>query len=313
MRVLFIYRGYGETLSNSVIDFQRDSLVKKGIEVKNFLIIKGGVRGYIRAIWQLKKLLKHNRFDILHAHYSFSGFIARLATRKPVICSLMGSDVLQQGRTSRVVTRLFYKHLWKATIVKSPEIKKLLPKSILIPNGVDFSNFKMISKDKALQKTGFNPSGKNIIFVAQNPKSYVKNLPLAKKSISLLNDENITLHLISGKAFTELPYFYTAADLLLLTSLSEGSSNVIKEAMACNLPIVSVDVGDVKEILGDTEGTYLCPHDTMDIADKIQSALNYGKRTNGRERMQHLDNKLIAEKIVNVYKSVLNINQEEYK
>jgi glycosyltransferase involved in cell wall biosynthesis len=194
--------------------------------------------------------------------------------------------------------------LWKTTIVKSPEMKKFIPKSFLIPNGVDFSNFKCFSKDEAIKKTEFNPSTKNVIFVSQDPNSFVKNLPLAKQSIDLLNDNKIKLHLISGKTFLELPYFYNAADLLLLTSLSEGSSNVIKEAMACNLPIVSTDVGDVKKIMGNTEGCYLCSYEPEDVADKIKQALNFGKRTNGCEKIQHLDSRVVAEKIIEIYKSI---------
>ena len=304
MRILFVYRAYGAYLSNSTVDFQRNSLVKEGIEVETFPILKGGIRAYISAISSLKGFLKDDHFDVLHAHYSFSGFIARLATKKPVICSLMGSDILQQRWVLVAATRFFSNYLWKATIVKSPEMKTLLSKSLLIPNGVDFSNFKCFSKYEALKKTGFNPSAKNIIFVAQDTNSCVKNLSLAQKSIGLLNDENIKLHLISNKTYSELPYYYNAADLLLLTSLSEGSPNVIKEAMACNLPIVSVDVGDVKEVLGDTEGTFLCSYDSRDVADKIKQALKFGKRTNGREKIRHLDSRVIAEKIIEVYKSI---------
>ena len=76
--------------------------------------------------------------------------------------------------------------------------------------------------------------------------------------------------------------------------------------MACNCPIVSTDVGDVKEVIGNTEGCYICSYDTGVVADKIKLALNFGKRTNGRKKIKHLDQKIIAQKIIGVYNKVLN-------
>ena len=95
-------------------------------------------------------------------------------------------------------------------------------------------------------------------------------------------------------------------DMALMTSFSEGSPQFIKEAMACNLPIVSTDVGDVKEIIQKTEGCYICKNEPEDVAKKIELALDFAKKTTGREKIQHLDNRIIAEKIIQVYQNVLN-------
>ena len=99
--------------------------------------------------------------------------------------------------------------------------------------------------------------------------------------------------------------YLNAADALVLTSLWEGSPNVIKEAMACNLPIVSTDVGDVKEVIGDTEGCYITSYEPSDVAGKIKLALDFGKRTNGREKIKHLEINTIAKRIIDVYNEVL--------
>ena len=99
--------------------------------------------------------------------------------------------------------------------------------------------------------------------------------------------------------------YFNASDLVLLTSFWEGSPNVIKEAMACNVPIVSTDVGDVKEVIGKTEGCYITSFDPEDVAEKIKLALKFGKRTTGIEDIKHLESSLIAKKIIKIYKSVL--------
>lgn len=305
MKALFVYRGYGPKLSNSIIDLQRISIIRQGIEVEMFPITQGGMRGYLHALKYLKKCVLLHKFDIVHAHYSFSGVLVRLATKKPVICSLMGSDLLQVGWFSRLFIRLFSQWMWNTTIVKSVEMQKKIPWSQLVPNGVDLENFREISKPEAFKKTGFDLACKHILFVTQDPTSKVKNISLAESAIRLLNNPKLNFHVISNKSFEELPYYYSAADALLLTSHSEGSPNVIKEAMACNCPIVSTNAGDVKEVIHNTEGCYLTSFDPIDIANKIEMALAFGKRTNGRVHVQHLDSRIVASRIVSIYEKVL--------
>jgi glycosyltransferase involved in cell wall biosynthesis len=91
----------------------------------------------------------------------------------------------------------------------------------------------------------------------------------------------------------------------------EGSPNVIKEAMACNCPIVATDVGDIRWVLGETEGCYISSFDTKEFADKIRLALKYSEtvgRTNGMKRIQELglDSETIAKRIIDIYKKALN-------
>lgn len=306
MKILFVYRGYGSNQLNSVIDSQYNALIKNDIKVDKFTIMKGGVSGYLKALISLIKYLQNTNHDIIHAHYSYSGFVSRLATSKPVICSLMGSDLLQEKSTIKLITFLFYKYFWSKTIVKSEQMKKNLPNSEVLPNGVDFENFRPADKIYSAKLVGFNLNHHNIIFVAHSPNSKVKNLSLAKKSIELTNNNKIKLHIISNKTFEEMPYYYNAADLLLLTSLSEGSPNVIKEAMACNCPIVSTDVGDIKQLFDNTEGCYITSFNENEIAKKINEALNYViryKKTNGRVKIEKLNNKFIIENLIDIYKN----------
>jgi teichuronic acid biosynthesis glycosyltransferase TuaC len=306
IKIAFVYRGYGPNNTNSLIDFQCASLNQTGIEIKTFPF-KGGVKNYLRSIFELRKFVKKEGIDILHAHYSFSGFIAGLSFSKPVFCSLMGSDVLRAPKILRFITWLFYKMVWKVTVVKSQEMHKLFPKSHLIANGVDFTNFRPIPREEALKKTGFSASGLNIIFVAEDPSSSVKNLALVKEALQSLNNKDIKLQLVSGKSYTDLPYYYNAADLLVLTSLSEGSPNVIKEAMACNCPIVATDVGDIRQVMGNTAGCFITNFDAADVAAKIRLALDFKSRTNGRNDIQHLDSRIVAEKIIGIYKNILSV------
>lgn len=306
MKILFVYKGIGAELENPVVLRQHESLQRNGHSIYLFPLISSGINGYIKEFFRLRKFVHTNHYNLIHAHYSYSAFISGLLLKQKVICSLMGSDVFSQPKPIRFTTWLFYRFIWKATITKSSEMQQIYPNSVLIPNGVDFDIFTPIDSSLNTLKTELNPKFKNILFIAVDPESKVKNLNLAKKAIKILSDKSIKLHILHEKTPQELNYYYNLADLLLLTSFSEGSPNVIKEAMACNLPIVSTDVGDVREVVGNTAGCYITSFEPGDVAEKIKKALEFGKKTNGRENIKHLDNKIIAEKIIRVYQQVIN-------
>jgi len=194
-------------------------------------------------------------------------------------------------------------------IVKSKNLESytyLKNKVKIIPNGVDIIKFKPIEKNICREKLNIDINYKIILFLG-NPSDPRKNYNLLKKAINIIKDVNVKIIKPYPVDNKDIVYFMNAADVLVMTSYLEGSPNVIKEAMACNLPIVSTDVGDVKEIIGDTEGCFICSYDHKDVADKIKKALDYGKRTNGRERIIKLglDSDSIAKKIINVYEEVV--------
>lgn len=306
MRVLFISSGNTFNV-NPKIKNQSESLKKYSIEVTHFLVRGKGFKGYIKNIPKLRKYIKTHKFDIIHAHYSFSGFIAYLAGAKPLVVSLMGTDI-QTTFFWKAMIKIFYQFIWEETIVKSKRMKKKmsLSKAIIISNGVDLIKFATINKKTAYNKINFKKKMKHIIFVAYS-HVYEKNYETAKKAYTLLDKKNIEFHVVDSVDHSLIPYYMYAADVLLLTSFSEGSPNVIKEAMACNLPIVSTNVGDVKEVIGNTEGCFISSYETKEIAEKIKLALDFGKRTTGRNRIKYLqlDEDSIAKKIIELYKKIL--------
>jgi len=309
MRVLFVCSGNSKIGISPIVRSQGESLKHNKIEVAYFPIKGKGFRGYIKNIFQLRKYLSNNHYDLIHAHYSLSAICASFTFSKiPTVVSLMGSDI-KLGRFWNVLIRVLSKYKWKTTIVKSERMKNSigLLDALVIPNGVDFRQFKPIKKNIAQENIGYDPKKNHIIFVS-NPDRYEKNFQLAQKAYSLVKDKNIELKVICTVSHNLLPYYYNTADVLLLTSLWEGSPNVIKEAMACNCPIVSTDVGDVKEVFGNTNGCYICSYDPEDVEEKIKIALDFGKRTNGRQRIIELglDSDTVAQKIISVYKEVLN-------
>jgi glycosyltransferase involved in cell wall biosynthesis len=261
--------------------------------------------GYLKSIPVLRKHLKINHYDLVHSHYSTSSFVASISGANPLVVSLMGSDIKSKAYYKYIIS--FFRLLfWSRTIVKSDDMKKnLSPKNLyVIPNGVDFDKFKPIKKSVALKEIGWDITKKHILFGA-NPNRYEKNYILAISAFELLNIENAVLHSLNDVPNEKMVYYLNASNVVLLTSLWEGSPNVIKEAMACNIPIVSTDVGDVRDVIGKTKGCYVTSFKQEDVAEKIQLALDYNYKTKGRNDIQHLESGLIAKKIIELYQSVL--------
>lgn len=304
MKVLFVSSGNAKEGISLIIRNQGKSLLSQNVDVEYFAINGKSIKSYLKHIFILRHYLKKNKFDIIHAHYSLSAFVASLAQSKPLIVSLMGSDV-NSNFIIRNLTCLFsFIYKWEQIIVKSEEMKnKLIIKRIqVIPNGVDLNIFKPLEKSLCQEQIGWDKNKSHILFAA-NPKRKEKNFKLASESISIIKDSDIELHFLENVSHNDIPKYMNASDVLLLCSLYEGSPNVIKEAMACNCKIVTTNVGDVRWVLGETCGCYISSFKPEDVADNILKALKDEHKTKGRDRIIELDlnSQKIAQKIANIY------------
>jgi teichuronic acid biosynthesis glycosyltransferase TuaC len=306
IKVLFISSSKRGRAGDVVLS-QGESLKQAGIDVDYFLI-KSGFRGYLSSISRIRKTWKAGGHDLVHAHYSLSAFAASAAGRFPLVVSLMGSDVFMSGFLRRI-TRILSRRRWRATIVKTVEMKERLhiAGAEVVPNGVDLKLFSPAGRTEARSYLEY-PVQKILILFISAPGRPEKNLELAEKAIKLLDDPDVDFRHLYNVTRTDIPYWLNAADLLLLTSKYEGSVNVIKEAMACNCPIVSTDVGDVRWVTGDIAGCYITSFDAGEITDAIRKALAFNARTNGRARIISLglDSESVAMKILSIYERALN-------
>ena len=304
MKVLFVSSGNTKNGISPIIKNQGESLKPFNIEIEYFTIQGKGVKGYFNAIFKLKKHLKSNAYDVVHAHYWISAIVASFAGAKPMVVSLMGDDVKAYS-WSKWIIYLFKYFSWSAIIVKSKDMYETLglKSAYIIPNGINMQRFKPINQQVALNIVNWNPNKKHILFTS-NPKRAEKNFTLAKKAVEYLNNPNLELHYLDGVANEDVPYYYNAASVVILTSLWEGSPNAIKESMACNTPIVSTVVGDAQDVIKNTEGCYTSSFDHKEFASKIQNSLDFGQKTTGRRDIDYLKSEIIAKKIIAIYNSI---------
>ncbi len=322
MQVLFISSGNTKDGISPVVKKQGETLISKGVDITHYTIRGKGMKGYLGAVLDIKKYLKGKSFDLIHVHYGISGLSLALARPSiPSVISFMGDDIMGSNKLdgsfsfrSRLFVRInswLAKYYFRQVIVKSKQMqtKLSLPNVTVIPNGVDIHQFFPEPLDEARELLKL-PANKKIIAFVSNPQRPEKNFGLAQQAVNLLNDSNVELIPVYNKSHDEVRHWMNAANVLVLTSFHEGSPNVIKEAMACNLPIVSTQVGDVRQVIENVEGCYLAGYDPAEFSQKLKEALNYSAKngtTKGRERILEtgMDSESIAERIVDVYLKVM--------
>jgi teichuronic acid biosynthesis glycosyltransferase TuaC len=322
MNVLFVTSGNSKDFEIApFVKDQGESLREAGVEIEYFTVRGKGIRGYIKGGFALRRFLEGKHFDLIHAHYVLSGWSAVIGSGKiPVVLSLMGSDAYGEyvgekkvQLTSRFSTLLTWmiQPFIKAIICKSEFIQRFVYRkkiSSVIPNGINLDHFK---PENAVSRSalGLSENKRYILFLGdRNDKR--KNFHLAQTAVNYINDPAIELINPYPVSHTIIPHYINASNVLILTSFMEGSPNVVKEAMACNCPVVATDVGDISWLFGNEPGHFITGVDAEDAVDKIKAALHFSEkhgRTRGRERIMELglDAESVAGRVLAVYERVL--------
>lgn len=304
--------------STAPVARQIESLRALGVEV-DVLEMKGIKRlKYLQGFVRLRTLARPA--DLIHAHYGYSGWLARGQFSKPVIVSFMGDDLLGtpdwQGRLvplSRAVVQInrYMARTVDAVIVKSAEMAEVVKpvETHTIPNGIDLRAFQPMDPAEARAALGWT-AGKRYVLFPGRPDLPRKGFSLAKDAVahaSARMDEPVEIVPLWGVPPERVALFMNACHVMLLASYVEGSPNVVKEAMACNLPIVSVPVGDVPERLAGVAACVVCPRDPVALGAAVVRVLKDGQRATGRRALQAtgLDQDAVARRILAIYEDVL--------
>jgi teichuronic acid biosynthesis glycosyltransferase TuaC len=297
---------------------QVDFLRAAGIEVEVFPF-KGRKNplNYLRAWRKLQHLLTRRHYDLVHAQFGQSGLLA-LPKRIPLVVTLRGSDLLgvigkkngthtRRGKILQLISRMVALHA-DAVIVVAEHMKRHLHPSVpvhVIPSGIDFGLFRCVPQAEARSRLGLPLHERLVLFVSR-PDQVGKRLEVSRRAVEILNRSlSVRLIVASNVDHADIPLYMNACDALVFTSMQEGSPNVIKEALACNLPIVSVPVGDVPLRIKEIEGCELCAEDPESIASALERVLRRGQRVAAREKVTNLDEKVITRQVIDIYRSVL--------
>jgi len=285
----------------------------------NYISLDIGVNP-IKLILAIRKLYKKIRIykpNIIHAHFgTITSLVCALLKRNlSFIITFRGSDLnpspfdgFFRDKFQKLLSHIS-KYFANSIVCVSKQLQKRISgnsfyKCQIITTGVDKTKFQKVNKTDSYRYTGFNPDHKNVIFVGDSNKvSPGKRLYLAEESFTLIKEKikNARFHIVNNIPHDKMVYYYTSADLLLFTSAFEGSPCVIQEAATCNLPIVTVNVGDVKEILDNYSAFKIVDDDPQKIA---AASIELMKQRFELNTFELIDQRKQIDKIIKVYENL---------
>jgi len=288
-----------------------------------------GRRVYRGLGGRVSELVRTSGSDVVHVLYGgvMADVVTRVVREAPVVVSFIGTDLLGgkgRGLVHTVSRRYGVIASRRAAvraagvIVKSENLLDALPTDVdrsrvwVVADGVDLARFRPRDKAECQTELGWDPARRHVLFPSSAARPE-KRFALADASVALLRaaGSDVELHVLDGVGHDVVPTWLNAADVVLLTSTHEGSPNVVKEALACNVPVVSVDVGDVRERIEAIAGCYVVEEAPEDISFKLASALERKARIAGREHVEGLSRASAARKLREVYEAVSDGRTED--
>ena len=274
---------------------------------------------YAAAALELARSNRRVDFDLIHGFMGHAGVVARLHVRTPLVVTYTGSDLLGDHAATGVTRKSLAEatvirqlaRVASATITCAAHMEDVLParcrsRNHVVPTSVPLDLFRPIPQVQARAELGWPPDERVVLFAA-DPARRVKNHPLALAAHEHLRAKSpdVRLRASAGVAYERMALWMSAADALLLTSYSEGSPGVVKEAMACELPVVSTPVGDVAAVMRGIPGCHVCAPDAEGLAAGLELALDHGRSPQARAAVAQFDVGPTARRVLGIYEQVL--------
>jgi glycosyltransferase involved in cell wall biosynthesis len=311
----------GEEHGSAMIFAKRQvaSLREQGVDCRAFFLReRRSPLGIARELLRLRRRIRDEAPDVVHAQYgTVTALVAALATTGPLVITFRGSDldpVRGSGRVrvaiAHLVSQLAALRASRIVCVSGSVRDRLWwrrPSAVVIPSGVDTAAFAPAARAAARRELGWDPDRRVVLFNAgRDPE--VKRLDLARAAFAEARSRGGELDLVVLDGTIDpsrMPEVMNAADCLLLTSDNEGSPNVVKEAIACGLPVVSVDVGDVRERLRGVEPSAVVARDPEALGRALAAVLAERRRSNGPAHTEAFEMGRVAARLREVYDAAL--------
>ena len=328
MRVLAVTNMYPTPQApglGTFVEQQVEGLRRLGLTVDVLLVdrVQDGMWVYLGLGRRLRARIEHFQPHVIHVMYGgvMADLVTRAVTDRPTVVTFHGSDLLGE-HLSGVVRHWLARYGVRASrkaarqaggiIVVSKGLRDALPEDIgtskvrIIPCGIDLGRFKPLNKRACQSQLGWDVDRFHILFPS-NAGNPVKRPELARAAVEAATHLGIPaeIHYLRGVTNTDVPVWINASDVLLLTSLHEGSPTIVKEALACQLPVVSVDVGDVHEQIDGIEGCYLAQAEVSDLAAKLGMVFR-ASRTVASGRIKDLSLERIGLRLKQFYDDLLD-------
>ncbi|WP_435362197.1 glycosyltransferase family 4 protein [Haloarchaeobius sp. DFWS5] len=296
------------TSTRTFFETQVETLEDRGIECTT-IAVPGSysaddprtVEDYLRfAPRVLKSSL--DDYDVIHANYGLVGPYAVCQPHRPIVVTFWGTDLMSEMTWLRKLSQ-FSARMADEVVLPSHAMADAIPTNYThIPFGVDTDMFRPIDRTEAREHIGWDPDERIALFPYDTDRAE-KDFDRAERLVAQA-ESDLTLKPLHGVDYADMPYYMNASDLLLLTSKRESGPMTVKEAAACNLPVVSTDVGFVSQVLDDVDNCYISDADA-ELAAGIDQVVDSDRRSNGRNSDELVSHDEMGDRLVSVYESVV--------
>jgi glycosyltransferase involved in cell wall biosynthesis len=319
-----MYPSRADPASGVFVEQQVRSLQALGVEVDVLHLDRTGLgpRAYVGLPAKLRHAIERTRPTVVDVAYGgvMAARVTEAVRNRPVIVHYRGSDLLgspaepllrRMAISVGVRASLRAAARAAAIIVMSEAMRAAIPPGVagrkvtVLPDGIDLERFKPLNRDTSRAQLGWTEGGLHVLFPAA-PNRPEKRYGLAAAAVEATRAARpaVELHTLGRVPHAEVPVWINASDVVLLTSTHEGSANAVKEALACNVPVVTVDAGDARQRIADVPGCYIAEATEADLADKLQLVMATGGRVAGRAAVASLALDRTAERLAAIYEAV---------
>lgn len=312
MRVLIVSNMYPTRERPEFGVFVRDSLEAlsriEGVETELYVFEGGGVRAYRKAVKPLKQHLAEREYDVIHAHYGLTGWVAEKAGAHPLIVTYHGTDLRHEKYGG--ISRRLAKKVDQVAVVSEDlgseldkQSKKLKRPVVVLPTGVNIARFEQRDRTAAREALGIDPEGSYALFPF-DPSRKVKH---HDRALEVVEDiEDLELLTLGGVPPLEVVNYMNAVDMLLVPSAHEGFGLAALETLACNTPVIATRSGMAPALLDGVDGCYCMDWDRAEWVAAARRILeDPDPRVQGRVVAERWSTDAMAERVVAVYRDLI--------
>lgn len=330
MRVLWVHNFRSQRLNaDAWMHALAAAMGRAGVEVD--LHATGSLRGLGRLLAARRRITELSAaYDVAHAQFGSACGVVTAQSRCPRVLSLRGTEMLgsdagswrlrMHGRASRWMTRAAIGH-YERVIVMSQRMREELATFHrrdqgveVLPSGIDLARFHPIDRREARRRLGFAHDARPwVLFASLRAENPVKRPKLARAAFdhAQLRRTDLVLKTLHGVPHEQVPLWINAANVLLVTSTREGWPNVVKEALACNVPFVSTDVSDLARIAAVEPSCIVAPAEPDALADGLLRAIDSPPGGSLRRHVEPMELETSARRLRAIYEDVLGVRRRQ--
>jgi glycosyltransferase involved in cell wall biosynthesis len=307
----------------SFVRDEAEALRRAGVDLEVYFV--NGRRdklAYGRMPFGFFSRLRRGRFDVVHVHHSFCGLVATLQRAVPVVWTFHEGEITggtEDALREQPIKRIAYAKRMKryvarrvdAVVVVAEHLRGPLgrPDALWLPAGIDLDLFAPMETSEAKRRVGLSAIKRYVLFPSV-PSRVEKRYELARRAVRILRErwadaDDVELIALDNVPHEDVPFFMNASELVLLTSSFEASPVVIREALACNVPVLSTDVGDARFMVEGIAGCAIVPPEAEGIARALRAALSSPRRTASRDQMRRFSLDHTAQALIELYRRVV--------